>query len=270
MKLDSIRYISIAMTVLMIGLLIGGAVLAQDPPLLPTSTPIQVQLASITPVQDVPTPTATLSDAVPTSTPQDVVLIEALSEVNVRSSPEVTEDNRIGSIRAGERYVVLGQYFNWVQFQYDQVPSNRGWVYRDLIEIIQGDEASIPVIEVNATPTLDPQVGAATQTREAILAAPGGALTVTAQSRILQLPGVEQGSDNEVVVPSNGTVLPTYTFPPNISLRPTTSAETDNALVEAPVSGGSTPTGGGVPPIIPIVTLSFFGIAGLALSVFRG
>jgi hypothetical protein len=254
--------------VLLLTLLLDQGVIAQEAP---TATPVQVRIASVTPQVPVFTPTPTLAELSEISVPTqaNVTLLEPLSEVNVRSSPEITEDNRIGAIRAGERYVVLGRYFNWYQFQYDQVPSRRGWVYSDLVEIIQGDPNSVPEIQLDATPTIDPAILGATQTREAILVAPGGALTVTAQSRIIQLPeGTTQAGG--VVTTAGATVLPTFTYPPGISLRVTdpapASIQRDTGLPNTIENLTSTTT---FPPIIPIAALGLAGVLGLMVSVLR-
>jgi hypothetical protein len=255
---------------LFVMLTIGGISAAQQP----TSTPVQVRIASITPVPDVatatPTPAANIPAPVQTN---NRILLEPLSEVNVRSSPEITEDNRIGAIRAGERYVVLGVYFNWYQFQYDQVPSGRGWVYRDLVQIIQGDETAIPVIELNATPTEDTLIAAASQTQAAILEAPGGALTITAQSRIIQLPEgtVAAEGQSQMIAPDQATVLPTFTYPPNVSLRPTDTAIPGNMTENATTGGSNRPSAPtSFPPLFAILGLGALGILGLAVTLTRG
>lgn len=263
------RYTTIAAA--LVGLITLSATTAAQQP---TATPVQVRIASITPIPDAATPTATpaANISAPVQT-NDRILLEPISEVNVRSSPEITEDNRIGAIRAGERYVVLGSYFSWLQFQYDQVPSGRAWVYRDLVEIIQGDEAAIPVIELGATPTEDTAVAAATQTQAAILEAPGGALTVTAQSRIIQLPeGTAAAGQNQAIIPDQETALPTYTYPPNISLRPTGTAQPGGVAAGArpPSSGALNPTPTDFPPIYVILGLGALGILGLAVTLTRG
>lgn len=246
-----------------------------------TSTPIQVQLASITPPAPVTTPTPTVNapsagGGITAATGDQRILIEPLSEVNVRSSPEITEDNRIGAVREGDRLVVLGRYFNWIEFQYDQVPSGRGWIYADLVEVIQGDEALIPVIELGATPTEDTAALGATETRAAVLAAPGGALTVTAQARVIQLPeGTVAASGDQTLdlISPEETPLPTYTFPPNISFRVTEVADAGAGTINRPPATDTLPglgSEGGLPPIVWIAALGGLGVVGLLVSLLRG
>ncbi|MEM6284670.1 MAG: hypothetical protein AAF787_20950, partial [Chloroflexota bacterium] len=92
-----------------------------------TSTPAQIRMASITPepLMTESTIESGFEISGDTATPRGITMLEPVSEVNVRTSPEIAEDNQIGVIRAGERYMVVGQYFNWVQFQYDLAPNQR-------------------------------------------------------------------------------------------------------------------------------------------------
>ncbi len=263
-----------------ISLLVGAASLmglsvfqVQSQIAIPTSTPAQIRLASVTPPPDV-TSTSIGQDSGfaisgETATPSGIVMIEPISEVNVRSSPEIAEDNRLGAIQAGERYMVVGQYFNWLQIQYELAPDQRAWVYADLVEVIGGDTTNIPTVVVNATPTPDPLTDGATQTREAILAEPGGELTVTALSRIITLPeGVVEAGNGEGFVVSNETPLPTFTYPPGVLVGvPTLEATRDIQLSSSqPASSGNV---GGVAPILPILGLALFGIVGIMISLVR-
>ncbi|MEL7235540.1 MAG: hypothetical protein AAGK74_13650, partial [Chloroflexota bacterium] len=187
-----------------------------------TSTPVTIQLASITPepLATESTVEAGFEISGDTATPRGIIMLEPLSEVNVRTSPEITEDNQIGVIRAGERYMVMGQYFNWVQFQYDLAPDQRAWVYRDLVTII-GDAATIPTLVADATETPEPASLGVTQTQEAILAQPGGVLTITAQARVIALPedALQQADGGDIAgVASNITPLPTFTYPPGVQV----------------------------------------------------
>lgn len=201
-----------------------------------------------------------------TATPRGIIMLEPISEVNVRTSPEITEDNQVGTIRAGERYMVLGRYFNWVQFQYDLAPNGRAWVYRDLIEII-GNESVIPTLVPNASPTVDPLVAGATQTREAILAQPGGELTVTAQSRIIQLPNgaIESNGANSGGVLQEETPRATFTYPPGVAVGVPTLVATREVNTNTSTQDASAP----VAPIIPIAALGLFGMLGISLSLLR-
>lgn len=237
-----------------------------------TATPAQIRLASPTPIPQ-NDPVGGVGNAQPTfaisgetATPEGTLLLqlrEGVSDANIRSSPEITDDNQIGTIREGERYAVLGRYFNWIQFQYEFAEDNRAWVYVDLVDIL-GNEAQIPIIDLNATPTLDPVIAGATQTRDAILAQPGGVLTITAQARIIQLPQGENSSSGSNVG-GNSEVQPTFTYPPNVIAGiPTLEATRD---VEISIPSTSQAVNDSIPPILPIVLLAGLGLLGILYSV---
>jgi len=137
------------------------------------------------------------------------------------------------------------------------------------VEII-GDIESVPTLQPGATETIDPLVVGATQTREAVLAAPGGALTVTAQSRIIDLPeGAEQPGSSDLNGNSGiqADVKPTFTYPPGVLVGvPTLEATRD----VKPASPAAVTDQSPLPPIIPIVALGVLGTLGLAVSVLRG
>jgi hypothetical protein len=181
-------------------------------------------------------------------------------EVNVRAEADI-ESDRLGIIRAGEYYPVLGRYFRWIQFQYETSPNGRGWVFDELVNII-GDESAITDLSVQPLPTTDPIAEAATQTQIAITLTPGGLLTVTANSRLIS---VEQGAQPAQSL--NGVeILPTFTYPPDlVAAAPTEAAITPTAAPEtAPLT---VPTN--VPPITPIVLLGGMGLLGLVVSSLR-
>lgn len=238
-----------------------------------TSTPASIRLASVTPLPQATEPAAAQSDfeiSGDTATPRGIVMLEPISEVNVRTSPEIADDNQLGVIRAGDRFMVLGQYFNWIEFQYDLSPTGRAWVYGDLVNIIGDDLSVIPTVAVDVTPTQDAQFAGATQTREAILAEPGGELTVTALSRVVQLPeGVEQAAGGDGIFNPNETPLPTFTYPPGVIAGvPTLAVTREIQVVNAIDATGNVPDT--VPPIIPIAVLGSFGVLGLLVSLLRG
>lgn len=237
----------------------------------PTSTPAQIQLASVTLAPNIVMTTPAVGGSGfeisgDTATPRGITMLEPISEVNVRSSPEIADNNQLGVIRAGERYMVIGQYFNWIQFQYDLAPDGSAWVYRDLVEII-GNEQAIPTLVPNATSTPDPLIAGATQTREAILAAPGGALTVTAQSRIIQLPDGSVDTANEDTAQQQGQniIKPTFTYPPGVVAGVPTLVATRAIDTGTPGQANGTP----IAPIIPISVLGLFGLLGIGMSVLR-
>src|SRR5262249_27404694 len=98
--------------------------------------------------QAVSTPTATY-----TATPVGPVLLEALTEANVRAKPD-PESDLLGTIHTGDVYPVLGRYYRWYQFQYNKSASGTGWVFDDLVKIT-GDESQILDLSENALPTVD-------------------------------------------------------------------------------------------------------------------
>lgn len=250
-------------------LLFGIVSFAQE---LPTSTPVQIRLASVTPVPLDVEDTPVFSISADTATPSDLILFEPLSEANVRSSPDVAADNQLGQIQQGQRYVVLGQYFNWIQFQYDLSPNQRAWVYRDLVQII-GDESAIPTINLDVTPTLDTLNSAATQTREAILSQEGGFLTVTAQARIIELPAGGDSTtlpnqflnlEGEFVTPK-----PTFTYPPGISPQAPVALASVPQQPEEVVLIVSTAPDSAYSPILLIGLFGGLGLLGLLYTLFR-
>ncbi len=160
---------------------------------------------------------------------------------------------------------MLGRYYRWLQFQFDTSPSGRGWVFDELVNIT-GDENSIPDLSVEALPTANPSIEAATQTAAAITQTPGGLLTATAQSRFIALPTDSFGNGGQTQ--NDEVVLPTFTYPPNLVAQ----APTDSALTVIPTTSPesaplSVPTN--VPPIVPILLLGAGGILGLVVSALR-
>lgn len=226
-----------------------------------TSTPVRIQIPdqAAPAVEIISSPTITRT---PTPAAVMVSAKEGAGEVNVRAEPDV-ESDRLGSIRAGEFYPVLGRYFRWIQFQYDTSPTGRGWVFDELVDIT-GDANTIPDLSQQALPTQDPAIAAATQTQEAVTQTPGGILTITAETRILPVPGV----DSSLMVTSETSVqvLPTFTYPPDIvAIAPTEATEINTTSPEAPPF--EVPNN--VPPILPILALGAGGLLGLVVSSLR-
>lgn len=239
---------------------------AQD--LAPTVTPAQVRLVTPTPFVELEAPTPASSDELVTPTlARELVLIELVADVNARSSPELIDENVLGLVRSGERFNVLGRYFNWIQFQYDLAPDKRAWVYQDLVQII-GDATLIKEIDPFIEPTLDPLIAGATQTREAILQDPNGLLTVTALERVIQLPG-ESVVDGVVGIdPNEGTVLPTYTYPVGIS-RDLLTPVGQSSLGLPSSTNATSARNDSLPPIVLILVLLGFGMLGLTVTALR-
>ena len=230
-----------------------------------TATPVRVIISTPTPIP-LPESIATVTPSW-TPTPIGPVLLEVKSgsgSVNVRAAPDL-ESDRLGTIETGTSYPVIGRYFRWIRFQYDLSPNGTGWVYDELVDII-GNESEIPEIDLSGEPTIDSAVAESSQTFEAITQTPGGVLTATAGARVLSVP-TSQG--NEAIAQLSGTVLPTFTFPPDIpALAPTealiveiTDVPDTNALDLESLNE--------VPPLVPIVLLAGFGIIGLLVSALR-
>lgn len=230
-----------------------------------SATPIQVQLPSANNT----TGNEIVATETPTRTPTPVgnALLEAITEANVRAEPDLDAE-KLGTIRSGETYSILGRYYRWLQFQYDKSPSGTGWVFDELVTII-GDQTTIPDLNVNALPTVDAAAVDATATWDVITRMPGGILTATADARILPAPGLEipnpgQGG-NDIALPQ---VLPTFTWPPELAAaRPTstpTPADAAGVVEDIAISLDN-----GVAPFVPILALAGLGIFGLLISSVR-
>jgi uncharacterized protein YgiM (DUF1202 family) len=226
-----------------------------------TSTPVRIQIPdqAAPAVEILSTPTITRT---PTAAAVMLTAKESAGEVNVRAEPDV-ESDRLGSIRAGEFYPVLGRYFRWIQFQFETSPTGRGWVFDELVDVT-GDASTIPDLSQQALPTQDPAIVAATQTQDTVTQTPGGILTTTAEARILSLPG----ADTSVIVTNEtgAQVLPTFTYPPDIvAAAPTLATEINTSSPETlPFEVPNN-----VPPILPILALGAGGLLGLVVSSLR-
>lgn len=233
-------------------------------------TPITVQLSTATPLPllGAGSPVLASSTPLPTDTPVGGAELEAITESNVRGDAS-TEADRLGVIVPGERYLITGRYFRWLQFRYPNSPNGLAWVYDELVTI-SGDQSLIPDLSVEQ-PTPDPIIAASTQTAAAILAVPGGDMTATAGARLLEGPvsvdgNAIQGESN--LNPEGETRLPTFTPAPDVNelvaqsaIVPTETLETN--FIDRTVNRGS------VPPIVPITALIGFGILGLGASFMR-
>lgn len=236
-----------------------------------SATPASIILPSPLPLttQQISTPTATY-----TATPVGPVLLEAITEANVRAEADPNAE-LLGTIKVGEVYPVIGRYYRWYQFQYDKSPSGTGWVFDELVNI-SGDESKIVDLSDNALPTTDTTSVAATQTLEAITQTPGGILTATADAQVIPLPvesanGVASVPGNSTS-PGEGTILPTYTYPPDVPPVAPDSAIRPETLFATPTftpSGLTFSVTDGLPPIAPILVLAGLGFLGLLISYLR-
>jgi hypothetical protein len=193
-------------------------------------------------------------------------MLEAITEANVRAEPD-PESERLGTIRSGEFYTVLGRYFRWIQFQYNPSPNGRGWVFDELVTI-SGDESTIPDLTEQSVATVDPSILAATQTLEAVTLTPGGILTATAIMGILTTPVTPNSEPGSNLQPSSPNIPPTYTYPPSI----TTAIPNGVTLMDRPTPNPEEVAAGivgGLPPIVPIVVLGGAGLLGLLISTTR-
>ncbi len=212
-----------------------------------------------------------------TPTPQGAVLLEAYTEANVRGQPD-PEAELLGTIRAGDAYPIIGRYFRWYQFQYEQSASGTGWVFDELVQII-GDEAAVRDLTAQEVPTVDVVAQAATETQQIVTQTPGGILTQTASSQIVPLP--VQGAEGQLPSANSDTegeiaedILPTFTYPPNVAPVPPDNAFKNSAGVNLTTSQAvenppRISVSEGVPPIAPIVLLGGFGLLGLFITSRR-
>lgn len=252
MRMRQIALVCIA--TLALPTIIKAAPVAQ---IVPTATPAQVNLSQIVPTEAEPGigPTATW-----TPTPIGQAILEARDFANVRAAPD-TSAAQLGVIRSGERYNVTGRYYQWLQFQYNQSPTGLGWVFGDLVNIT-GDPATIPEIDLNAEPTLDPFALGQTATFAVLTQTPGGVLTATAAVRD-PLAAINTSE--------NAGILPTFTYPPEIvpiaPTQPAAGAVVDMAEFEQPSAANLDPSA--LPPIVPIIVLGGMGLLGLAISAMR-
>ncbi|MBL8163555.1 MAG: SH3 domain-containing protein [Anaerolineae bacterium] len=258
---------------LIFGVIIG--ITKAEPPAqsVVSPTPVPINLPS-------PLPFITqqsLATETPTRTPTPIgpALLEAITEANVRAQPD-PESERLGTIRSGEVYPVIGRFFRWYQFQYQQSPSGTGWVFDELVRII-GDETSVIDLNEQAAPTVDTIAQAATETFAAITQTPGGILTATASVLLPALPG--QGNSQTdgltpvggIALPTEVGVLPTYTFPADVALLVPTQPASESGDA---TSGDASPLAdlelpSTLPPIVIILALGGGGFLGLLISSYR-
>lgn len=249
--------------VLFVGAFISLGVAEERQQVVISATPARIQIATSTQAateSQEATPTWT-----PSPTPRGVILLEAISEANVRAAPDI-DSERLGAIQAGETYPILGRSFRWIQFRYDPSPNGTGWVFEELVNII-GNPADIIDLNANTLPQVDPSVVAATQTWAAITLVPGGVLTVTAESRIIQAPVAAPSLASELPDNVDNGPLPTFTYPPNIIAE--APSEIGSAQIAATVDTLVDESAGQVAPIAPILILGGIGLLGLLISSIR-
>lgn len=237
----------------------------------PTATPVQVSLPTPLPLIQADAQGATNIPVTRTPTPEGSALLEAITEANVRSQPD-PESDRLGTIRAGDTYTVLGRYYHWYQFQYDQSPSGTGWVFDELVNIT-GNANRIPDLTLG-TPTPNVDVQQANSTLVLLTQTPGGLLTATAGVGALPLPVQASGANTSsvnILAAGSQTPLPTFTPPPNLGVNSqpliNNGSPVPNPAIGDPEQDISIPSR--IPPILPILVLGGAGILGLLISSLR-
>lgn len=225
-------------------------------------TPIPANIPRNTPlpvINTVSTPTFT-----PTATQQQFVTLSVRSDiqdsVNVRAEPD-PESTIVGVINVGDSYPVTGQYFLWFRLRFDESPSGQAWVFSDLVTVT-GDLGLVPDLSTEPEATTDPTIVGATQTWQVITLTPGGVLTVTASSRLLNDP-INVDENTSSINAGINSNLPTFTPPANSNFM----GNTDSMLEQLNRSGSSSQNS--LPPILPIVILGGLGLFGFVVSMIR-
>lgn len=236
-------------------------------------TPAQITIPSAAPpatvgIVETPTPTFTPTE----EGPPQLESKEEAGAVNVRAEAD-PESEKLGVIRFGDRYTVTGKFYMWYQIRFEPSPTRIAYVFGELVNII-GDETKIPDLTQSLLPTEDSAALNATQTSEAIVQLPGGELTLTASSRLIDAPS-ESIATPQVNIQSSDTnvqevdLLPTFTYPPNVIAQAPTQISPD-AVPTATPSRTILAVTTEITPITPILILGGIGVLGLLISfLFR-
>ncbi len=245
-----------AIALLVLGVL-GGVLLVRQGEVVPRVVRA-AQLASPTPVQ-LPFPTATPTPGPPTATPSRTPTsigrpwVEAIGEyANVRAEPDIN-GARVGQIRPGTTYPILGQRYQWYWIEYPEIPAGTAWVHESVVKV-GGDVTQI--VQLEELPTVEPALAAAQATELAISATPGMVATMTAQAQITPT-GVFTAQPAGAGAVSAGQPLPTFTFPP-YTVTPLVIPRQNPPPAES-----------GLPPIVPIMALGALGLLGVLVAALR-
>ena len=221
-------------------------------------TPLPIVLPSQPPS---PTPTlATPPSPTPVPTLAGSVIAEAIDKTigaNVRQSPDPNLDNIIGRIVHGQQHVqVIGVWAKWYEIEFPLPNSDSivpGWVYSALVTVT-GPVNTLPQVDPNSGATVGPAV-AAQSTANHLTATPGAPGSATALQG--SATGVTTLAPNTGPSPTPGGPMPTFTYPP--------------PFAEATLAphGAAASTGGGLPPIVPIIGLAVIGVLGLLIGGLR-
>lgn len=134
-----------------------------------------------------------------TSSPRGAYIIVKLittveDPIKVRAGPsQLTE--QVGLLLVYQEANATGRYGDWIQIEYPGGPNGRGWVFSNLVELVNG--TGLPIIE--PPPTSTPQT---TKTIDPTLAA-------------------------QFIITAQPTRLPTFTEPPPLQI-PTFAVESSN------------------------------------------
>lgn len=226
----------------------------------PTETPAELNL------QPIQQPTADFAQATATRTPTPVgiALLEAREFANVRAEPS-TDAAQLGTIRVGETYNVIGRYVSWIQFEYRDSPTGRGWVFGELVNL-SGNVDNIPEIDpFSSSSAVDEASFGATSTQTILTQTPGGVLTATVAAQQQSQVGAATATPLGI-----SGILPTFTYPPGmVAIAPTAGVAETTDDAGAPQTPAPTTTSTDVPPLVPIVILGAVGLLGLVISSFR-
>jgi hypothetical protein len=106
---------------------------------------------------DVPTPESTILPTLgptsfpkPTETPdQGRCIARAITNVNVRTEPKITDSNKVDLMTKSEALVIVGQYGEWYQFDWFPSPPDTVWSMKQYWQMIDASTPAckeIPVI----------------------------------------------------------------------------------------------------------------------------
>ncbi|PJF28760.1 MAG: hypothetical protein CUN52_11825 [Phototrophicales bacterium] len=262
-KTTSILIVMILIGSMMVNVSQHNVYIGQAQPPTPTTAPLIIPT-----IAPLPTIGATLENTpLPTFTPTEPGPVqleakESAGAVNVRIEADPNAE-RLGTIRFGQRYVVVGRYYLWYRIRYDQSPNGMGYVFGDLVDIIGDPNEIVDLTLFTPTPT-DPNAVNLTATFEIVRLTPGGELTLTVAVREILPPGQQVGVLVQDATASPRPILPTFTYPPNIIAQaPSPNAEV--TILTPTIVTSNTPRGD-VAPIVPIMVLGGLGIIGLLLS----
>ena len=210
-------------------------------------TPVELQFPTSTPTPGPPT-------ATPSRTPTSVgrPWVEAIGEyANVRAEPDIN-GARVGQIRPGTTYPILGQRYQWYWIEYPEIPAGAAWVHESVVKV-GGDVTQI--VQLDELPTVEPELAAAQATALAISATPGMVATMTAQAQIT--PTGVFTAQPQAGGALDGQPLPTFTFPP-YTVTPLVIPRQNPPPAES-----------GLPPVVPIMALGALGLLGLLVATLR-